>query len=242
MPRYKIVLEYDGTDFCGWQRQADKRTVQGILEDALSEFGEGHIGVTGAGRTDSGVHALGQAVHFDLARDIDCIKLMSALNGKTPDDVLVKSVSEVASTFHARYDAVFRRYLYIISRQPTVIGRRYSWLPKFDYDFRLLESLAREFLGVYDFAAFCKTKSLRENTVCTVSHAEWTENESQRVFEIVADRFLHQMVRLIVGTMMDIANGRFEPDVIPQIFASGDVANCGTTAPPHGLFLAEVGY
>ncbi|MBL7190645.1 tRNA pseudouridine(38-40) synthase TruA [bacterium] len=242
MPRYKIIIEYDGTDFAGWQRQPADRTVQEELENALSEFGEGHINVIGAGRTDSGVHALGQTAHFDLNYEIAIESLLKALNAKTEDDLLIKHIEIAKPDFHARYDAVSRRYLYIISLQPTVIGRRFSWYPRFDYNFKLLESLTAEIIGEYDFAAFCKTKSLKENTVCTVYHAAWTENPSQRVFEITADRFLHHMVRLMVGTMMNIAAGGMAPDIIPEIIASKDVSVCGAPAPPNGLFLAEVKY
>lgn len=240
--RYKIVVEYDGTDYRGWQIQPEGRTIQGELERALSEFGEGRISVIGAGRTDTGVHALGQAAHFDLNREIDAGELMSALNAKIPKDILVKSVETVHPAFHARYDALWRKYLYVITKSPTAIGLRFSWHPPFKYDFQLLRELPAEIIGQRDFAAFCRFKSQKENTVCTVSNAVWSENEAQRVFEIAADRFLHQMVRLLVGTMMDISRGRFQPDAMAEIIASRAVESCGISAPPQGLFLAEVGY
>ncbi len=240
--RYKIIIEYDGTDFCGWQLQSEGRTVQGELENALLEFGEGRLAVLGAGRTDSGVHALGQAAHFDLAREIAPEALRSALNAKTEGDILVKSVEAVHAAFHARYDALWRKYLYIVAKTPSAIGRHYSWHPPFEYDFDLLRELAVEIEGQRDFASFCKYKSMKENTFCAVAYAAWSENEAQRVFEIMADRFLHQMVRLLVGTMMDIARGRYAPDALGDILESGDVERCGTAAPPQGLFLAEVGY
>ena len=242
MPRYKILLEYDGTNFTGWQLQPNARTVQGEIEDALEEFGNGRVSVTGAGRTDSGVHALGQAAHFDLPREIDPQELRAALDAKTPEEIYIKTAEKVKDGFHARFDARWRRYLYIIARQPSPIGRLYSWYPPFDYKFRVLQQLTPDLLGGNDFAGFCLAKSKKENCVCTVAHAGWTENGSQQVFEIVADRFLHEMVRLIVGTMMDIARGRFDPDRIVNILHNSDVTLCGTAAPAKGLFLAEVGY
>jgi len=212
------------------------------LEKALLEFGEGEITVTGAGRTDAGVHALNQAAHFDLLKEVEPNSIVSALNAKTASEILIRTAEIAAPAFHARYDAVWRKYLYIISKNPTAIGRRYSWHPSFDYNFKLLQAQAAEVMGERNFAAFCKSKSLKENTVCTISYAAWTENAGQRIFEIVGDRFLHQMVRLMVGTMLDVARGRFEPDAIEGILESGDVSRCGTSAPAQGLFLAEVGY
>ena len=242
MPRYKMLLEYDGSDFAGWQIQPDARTVQGELEKALAEFGEGAIPVTGAGRTDAGVHALGQTAHFDLQRQITPEELRAALNAKTPDDIYIKSLAQTADDFHARYSAEWRRYLYVIAKEPSPIGRKFSWYPPFGYNFKTLQQITPDILGGNDFAGFCRAKSQKENTICTVAVAAWTQNKSQCVFEIVADRFLHEMVRLIVGTMMDIARGRFEPDQLVKILHTGDINLCGTAAPPQGLFLAEVGY
>ena len=188
------------------------------------------------------MHALNQAAHFDLAKEVEPADIVSALNAKTASEILIRTAEIAAPAFHARYDAVWRKYLYIISKSPTAIGRRYSWHPPFDYNFKLLQVQAAEVLGERDFAAFCISKSLKENTVCAISDAAWTENAGQRIFEIVGDRFLHQMVRLMVGTMLDVARGRFEPDAIEGILESGDVGRCGTAAPPQGLFLAEEGY
>ena len=242
MARFKIIIEYDGTDFAGWQVQPDERTVQGELEKALKEFGEGDVGVTGAGRTDSGVHALGQAAHFDLEREIAPGELRAAINAKTPEEIYVRECFAVSEDFHARFDANFRRYLYVLAKDQSPIGRRYSWYPPFDYDFKILQQVCPDFLGGHDFAGFCRAKSLKENTLCTVAHANWTENESQCIFEIAADRFLHEMVRLLTGTMLDIARGCFEPDALVGILEDRDVTKCGTAAPSKGLFLAEVGY
>jgi len=242
MPRYKIILEYDGSDFAGWQFQPDARTVQGELEKALTEFGEGAISVTGAGRTDSGVHALGQTAHFDLNRPISPEELRAALNAKTSDDIYLKHLEQAADDFHARFNAQWRRYLYVIAKEFSPIGRRFSWFLPYEYDFKTLQQITPDLLGGNDFAGFCRAKSQKENTVCTVAHAAWTQNPGQCVFEIVADRFLHEMVRLLVGTMIDIARGRFEPDQLVKILHTGDVTLCGSAAPPQGLFLAEVGY
>jgi len=242
MPRYKLIIEYDGTDYCGWQRQDNAKTVQEEIEKALNEFGEGNISVTGAGRTDSGVHALGQVAHFDLRREIEPEELKSALNAKIPSDIVIKHLENAQPEFHARYDAVRRKYLYVISKYPTAIGHRFSWFPPYIYKFDLLCSLASDILGEHDFAGFCKLKSRKENTKCTVFLSNWYENDAQVIFEIQADRFLHSMVRLIAGTMLDIARGRFKTDTIIEILESRDVNQAGTALPAQGLFLAEVIY
>ena len=242
MPRYKIILEYDGSDFVGWQVQPEGRTVQAELEKALSEFGEDKINVIGAGRTDSGVHALGQTAHFDLGKELEPQTLLLALNAKTPEDIIVKSVEIANPDFHARFDATWRKYLYVLAKSPSAIGRRFSYLPPYDYKIELLQSIAPDILGQHDFAAFCKLKSQKENTICNILQSSWTENQGQVVYEVIADRFLHSMVRLLVGTMLDIARGRFAPDALLEILESGDVTKTGTAAPPQGLFLAEVGY
>jgi tRNA pseudouridine38-40 synthase len=242
LPRYKITIEYDGSEFCGWQKQAGERTVQGEIEKALLEFDKGRIKVIGAGRTDAGVHALGQSAHFDLNIDIEPENLRTALNAKIPDDILIENICIVESNFNARKNAKWRKYFYIVAKYPTIIGRKYSWYPSFDYDSELLKGLSSEIVGRKDFAGFCKAKSLKENTICQVYFANWSENEAQQVFEIVADRFLHQMVRLLVGTMMDVARGRFRPSIVSEIIDCKNVRLCGTVAPPQGLFLVEVGY
>jgi len=242
MPRYKITIEYDGTDFAGWQFQPNARTVQGDLENALREFNEGDISVIGAGRTDAGVHALGQTAHFDLKHDIAPEALRAALNAKTGEDVYIKSLEVAPDNFHARYSATYRRYLYVVAKERSPIARRFSWYPPFSFSFKILQQISSDILGGNDFGGFCLAKSLKENTICTVAYAAWTENDSQYIFEIIADHFLHEMVRLLVGTMMDIARGRFDPDHLVKILETRDVTLCGSTAPPQGLFLAEVGY
>lgn len=242
MPRYKIIIEYDGTDFAGWQFQPEERTVQGELENALHEFNEGYISVTGAGRTDAGVHALGQTAHFDLHRDITPEALRAALNAKTGEDLYVKSIEVADSDFNARFNAVYRRYFYVIAKEKSPIGRRFSWHPPFEFNFKILQQVVSDILGGNDFSGFCLAKSQKENSVCTVAYAAWTENDSQYIFEIVADHFLHEMVRLLVGTMLDIARGRFDVDHLVKILETRNVTLCGTAAPPQGLFLAEVGY
>jgi tRNA pseudouridine38-40 synthase len=216
--------------------------VQGEIESALGEFGEGRIKVVSAGRTDAGVHALGQVAHFDVEINIGPDTLKNALNAKTSEDIYIKRIDIANDNFHARRSAKWRKYFYIIAKYPTVIGRKYSWYPPFDYNFELLKQLPNKIVGKRDCAGFCKAKSLKENSICQISYASWSENEAQRVFEIVSDRFLHQMVRLLVGTMIDIARGRFQPEDIAKIFSSKDVRLCGTAAPPQGLFLVEVGY
>ncbi len=244
MPRFKLVVEYDGTRYCGWQRQNDDPSVQEEIETALGVALGRQISVVGSGRTDAGVHARGQVVHFDSDDIDDLFRLRGSLNGLLPHDIAVSDVSKTRETFHARYDAVSRRYQYYVSTHPTALDRSFRVTVSGDTDFRLMNSCAAELVGTHDFSSFCRTQSETTNRRCTITVAHWRREsrDGYFFFDIAGDRFLHGMVRAIVGTLLEISRGKREPECIPKILTARDRRMAGEAAPAKGLVLEEVVY
>lgn len=242
MRNLKLTLEYDGTNFSGWQVQKEGRTVQGVLEEALGRLLGERIRVVGAGRTDAGVHALGQVANFKTESLVPVGGIKMALNGLLPEDVAVREVAEVPPDFHARFSARTRRYRYNIYLRRRAVGRQYGWFVPYELELRRMEEAACAILGEHDFRAFCIASSVPKRSVCRVSEAGWSVGDGEVHFDIVADRFLHSMVRLLVGTMVEIGRGKLPVDVMGKALASGDKAFVGPSAPPCGLFLVEVMY
>lgn len=242
MRNIKLVLEYDGTDFVGWQIQANGRSVQEELEKALKQILQEDIRVIGGGRTDSGVHARGQVVNFFTSKDIEPAALVKGLNGVSPSDIAVLGGEQVPIKFHARYSATGRRYQYFISQRPTAIWRRYSWELVYMLDLKLMNQCVDFVLGEHDFASFCKAESEVDHHWCIVKSARWTKSESMFVFEITANRFLHGMVRALVGTMVDVGRGYRRIDDLQAILDAKDRRQAGMAAPAKGLFLEEILY
>jgi tRNA pseudouridine38-40 synthase len=238
----KLTVEYDGTDFVGWQSQQNGRSVQDEIIRALHQILGVDATLVGAGRTDSGVHARGQVAGFRTEHDITSVKLFAALNGVLPEDVRIRAVDEVGENFHARFDAKQRRYSYRISLAPTAIERRYSWHVKYALDLNVMKTVAPQIVGKHDFSAFCKNEAEVENRVCTVVRSEWVSSDELLTYTIAADRFVHGMVRAIVGTMVDIGRGYTPVEKFAEIMASHDRSAAGTAAPARGLCLEEVLY
>jgi tRNA pseudouridine38-40 synthase len=238
----KLTIEYDGTDFVGWQSQLNGRAVQDEVIRALHQVLGEDVTLIGAGRTDSGVHARGQVAGFRTENVIAPGKLFNALNGLLPEDVRVHAVEEVPVTFHARFDARQRRYSYRISLKPTALDRRTSWFVKFPLDARLMKAAAEQVLGKHDFGAFCKHEAEVENRVCTVVLSRWTPEGDRLVYDVAADRFVHGMVRVLVGTMVGIGRGFTPISSLAGIMASHDRSAAGEAAPARGLCLEEVLY
>ena len=243
MPRYRLVIEYDGTDFCGWQIQPKQPTVQQVLEDALATALRRRVTVVGSGRTDSGVHARGQVAHFDLDQAVETYRLRASLNGLLPETVAVRSIEKAPDEFHARYDARLRRYCYYVTTGFRALDRATRVRIRPRPDFTLMNRAVRALLGEHDFSAFCRTQSESENRVCTVSLAHWTrETPEDWTFEIAADRFLHGMVRTIVGTLLEIGRGKRPADDFARLLETRDRREAGPAAPALGLVLEEVSY
>jgi len=238
----KLTIEYDGTDFVGWQSQLNGRAVQDEIIRVLHQVLGEPVTLIGAGRTDSGVHARGQVAGFRTENPIAPAKLHSALNGKLPDDIRVHAVDDVPLTFHARFDAKQRRYSYCISLKPTALDRRTSWFVKYPLDGKLMKCAAEQLCGTHDFSAFCKHEAEVENRVCSVVTSEWIAAGGQMIYYVAADRFVHGMVRAMVGTMVDIGRGYTPLESLSAIFAAHARAAAGGAAPARGLCLEEVLY
>jgi tRNA pseudouridine38-40 synthase len=242
MRTLKLVVEYDGTSFVGWQFQANGRSVQEEITRVLDQVLQEPITLTGAGRTDSGVHARGQAASFRTSNPMSTGSLLSALNGLLPDDVRVHSVEEVSPDFHARFSARERTYRYHIGLFPVAIGRQYRWHVRYDLNLELMNRVAADVVGDHDFTSFCKSDSEVNHHRCTVHRSFWGEKPGALTYEICANRFLHGMVRALVGTMVDIGRGYTPYAEFAAILEAKDRRRAGMAAPPQGLFLEEVTY
>jgi tRNA pseudouridine38-40 synthase len=246
MSCFKITLAYDGTDFIGWQRQAAGVSIQGVVEEAARALDEGDVTVTGAGRTDAGVHALGQVASFSLSRDITPDTLVRALNARLPRDVRVLTAEPVAPTFHARFGARSKTYRYRLWNADVVLPfeRRYTWHVVGALDVGAMAEGARLIEGRHDFAAFQVEGSAPLSTERTVlrSEVQRTLGSPLIVYDIEGTGFLRHMVRSIAGTLVEIGRGRRGPEWMTEVIESRSRGAAGVTAPPDGLFLMAVRY
>lgn len=246
MGRYKAIVEYDGTDFSGFQRQAPLAgpTVQGALEGALAAIGKKAIGVAGAGRTDSGVHASGQVIAFELEWRHPAETLARALNANLPRSVAVRGVAECPPDFHPRFSAKGRKYRYSIynAPEPSPLRERFAWRVWPTLDVEALQTASARLIGRRDFAAFGSAPETGMHTIREVREARWESSGGVLNFCIGADAFLYRMVRSIVGTLRLVGHSELTPDEFEQIMASADRGRVKTLAPPNGLCLVEVLY
>jgi tRNA pseudouridine38-40 synthase len=245
MPRYSVVLEYDGTPFVGWQRQAIGTSVQGALEAAIEKFCGEHVVTRGAGRTDAGVHALGQVAHFDLAKDTDPDRVRDALNFHLrPHPVAVLECRNVSNTFDARFSANERRYLYRIltRRAPPVLDRdRVWWLP-ISLDADAMADAASILVGHHDFTTFRATQCQSASPMKTLDLFEVTRQGSEIRCVVASRSFLHSQVRSMVGSLKHIGEGKWTKADLEAALLARDRTACGTVAPASGLYLSEVRY
>lgn len=244
MPTFKITVAYDGTDYIGWQRQATGTSIQGLLEDALREFGDGDIAVSGAGRTDAGVHALAQVASFALVRAIAPDAVVRALNAKLPDAIRVTAAEEVPASFHARFDARGKTYRYRIWNGDVLppFERRYAWHVPGGLDVEAMRQAAALVEGPHDFAAFQSAGSDVATTTRNVYASTLTSDGALLIYETIADGFLRHMVRALAGSLVEIGRGQHAPDWIARVLESRERSAAGRTAPAHGLFLVRVHY
>jgi tRNA pseudouridine38-40 synthase len=244
----KLTLEYDGSNYVGWQRQAEGVSIQGLLEDALAPFAGEAVTVHGAGRTDAGVHALGQVASVRTAATHDVQTLQRALNAVLPVDVRVTRIEDAAPGFHARFDATSKTYEYRIANGPyaSAFEHRYVWHVPGTLDVEAMRAGAALLVGRHDFAAFQSTGGEVATTVRTIHHLEiqggWDSSASHLSLKVDGDGFLRHMVRSIAGTLVDVGLGRWPAGYVGEILASRDRAMAGRAAPPGGLFLIAVKY
>jgi tRNA pseudouridine38-40 synthase len=238
----KLEIEYDGTDFHGWQIQPKLRTVQKEIQDKLETILGHKINLIGAGRTDVGVHALGQVANFKTTSELDKNSIINGLNGLLPDDIVIKSIEEVDLNFNSRYDAKSRLYKYRIYPGRTAILRKYVWEVLYLLNFEDILEATKKIEGKHDFSSFCVAESTKNDNVCDVFAANWERAELELVFKIEADRFLHAMVRSLVGTLVEVGRGYFSVSDFVNIMEAKDRRKAGPTAPACGLYLVKVEY
>lgn len=238
----KLTIQYDGAAFSGWQFQPRLRTVQGELEAAIEKLTGKRETVYGAGRTDAGVSALGQVANFRTPSRLPAKKFRDGLNFHLPGDILIRAAEDAPEAFHARYDAICRRYEYRIGRRGTVMDRERIWEIAGTPDRRLMEAAAEMIMGEHDFSTFCVTASRKPDNRCLVYRSRWSWSGDVGRYDIAADRFLHTMIRSLVGVMVDLGLGRMTRRRFDAIFAAGDHRAIRHVAPARGLTLVAVDY
>ncbi|MCF7796670.1 MAG: tRNA pseudouridine(38-40) synthase TruA [Lentisphaeria bacterium] len=241
--RVALLLEFEGTNYQGWQAQPTGPTIQFVLETALREILKEIPRVTGSGRTDAGVHALGQVAHFDIeSLKIPVERLPAALNQALPDDIRVLAAQRTPEDFNSRFDAIAREYAYHISSYPNALHRQTSWYCKYNPDRALLASCAEMVVGEHDFTSFCAAITDTHNMVCRVDFSSWEFLPRGLIYRVRANRFLHHMVRMLVGNMIEVARGRWSLAYFRKLLQQPDHEHDTVTAPAHGLRLERVDY
>jgi tRNA pseudouridine38-40 synthase len=244
MPTVKLVLEYDGTCYAGWQRQPDHPTIQEAIERAIHQVSQETVPVVGAGRTDAGVHALGQVASFRTDRDWPASSWMRAVNAVLPKDIAVLSATLTDAGFHAQHDARGKLYTYRILHRPTrpTVDRTFVWHIYRPLDDRAMQRAAASLIGSQDFSSFQGSLTDNNNPICHLRRLDVIRHDEQVFIEAYADRFLKHMVRTIVGTVVEVGLGKRTPESLTEVLQARDRTAAGLTAPAHGLFLMRVDY
>lgn len=244
MKRIKLVVAYDGTNYCGWQYQPNVETIEGVLNEKLSALLNEHIEVIGASRTDAGVHALGNVAVFDTETTIPSDKIYCALNTKLPDEIRAVSSCEVADDFHPRHCDTVKTYEYRIynARVDNPVKRFYFHTVHQKMDVGRMNEAAKYFIGEHDFKSFCAAGAQVQTTVRTIYSLEVEKNGSDFLIRVTGNGFLYNMVRIIAGTLIKVGTGLIEPDSITAMIEAKDRCAAGPTAPAKGLMLAEIKY
>jgi tRNA pseudouridine38-40 synthase len=237
-----LEIQYKGTHYHGWQNQPDAITVQEVLEHALSCLTSEKVAITGAGRTDAGVHAMQMYAHFDVDKPAEVSQLTYRLNAFLPKDIAIRSILPVIPSAHARFDAVTRSYIYRIHRDKDVFLTDGSYYLKQSLDLDLMNEACRVLFQYSDFECFSKSNTDVNTYNCTIYEAEWLEKGSVLEFHITADRFLRNMVRAIVGTLINLGMGKSAIQDLHEIIRSKDRSQAGYSVPAHGLYLSKVTY
>tara|TARA_R110002124_G_scaffold120157_3_gene278033 strand:+ start:15481 stop:16209 length:729 start_codon:yes stop_codon:yes gene_type:complete len=242
MPRYKLTIEYNGIGFSGWQIQPDARTVEGELEKAFSKILQQDVDLIGQGRTDAGVHAKGQVAHVNLENVANLEKLIVGVNGLVGSEIYIHECEKVHEEFHARFDAISREYAYTILKTPSPLLDEVAWCPSGELDPALFLKCAALLKGEFDFSGFSKFNEENYTTLCTIQKSEFEELEDKWIYRISANRFLRNMVRRIVGTMMEVSKGKLTVKEFSELLNNSDAEVKSFTAPSKALVLEKVFY
>lgn len=239
-----MTVCYDGKDFAGWQVQPRQRTVQGCIQDGLARLMGNPVTIHGSGRTDSGVHALGQVFHFQGNARIPAERMVAAVNTCLPKDIAVCEASLAEPGFHARFDVKEKTYRYRILNTPVrcPLKHHYTWHVPEPVDLQAIRTVLPELTGTLDFAGFAASGSPRSSTVRTLSQAKAWKEDAEIILEFTANGFLYHMVRNLAGTLVEIGTGRRQPNSIAEVLTTGNRSLAGITAPPQGLYLVSVKY
>lgn len=243
MSRYKLTIEYDGTRYSGWQMQKGGKTIQGEILDACRDlFETDQLDVYGAGRTDAGVHAIGQVAHLQVQTDLPLLRIKYGINDRLPADIGILNVEEAADNFHARHDAVARSYIYQISRRRTAFGKKYVWWIKDYLDIKLMVEAAKHYTGLKDFRNFTDPAQEQASTKVQVMHAGVYDHGDMIIFHVIGSHFLWKQVRRMTGVLAEAGRGKLNPADINSFFQGSTDIPAKLTPPPSGLFLERIYY
>jgi tRNA pseudouridine38-40 synthase len=244
MNNYKLLIQYDGTNYSGWQIQKNAATVQQCIVDAIRIITKEDVNLIGAGRTDSGVHALGQTANFRCSKELDLYKFLYSLNSILPNDISIKQIDKVDESFSSRYDAKKRSYIYFFISQKNPFYQKYSYMfPQIkNLSFAKLNKLSSILIGEHDFTSFSRKNEEQENKFCNVNEIYWRKGNEVSLFYISADRFLHGMVRTIIGTILMAAEKNYDENYLIDVLNKKDRNEADESVPAKGLFLYKVRY
>jgi tRNA pseudouridine38-40 synthase len=242
MFNYKLTIQYEGTDYAGWQIQENALSVQEVICNSIKKILQEDINLIGSGRTDTGVHALGQVANFNVRQQLDLFKFKYSLNSVLPKDISITSIETVDESFHSRFSARKRSYIYLISNQKSPFFERYSYTYYSELKQEKLNELSSTLIGVKDFTSFCKINTKVQNKICEVYEARWRRHKNFLIFYIEANRFLYGMVRAVVGSLLKAYSPEEGTNYLKNIFNQKDRSAAADAVPAKGLFLYKVKY
>lgn len=242
MKNFRLLIQYDGTNYAGWQSQINARTIQDEISKTISVVLNEDVNLIGAGRTDSGVHALGQVANFRTDKTLDLYRFKYQLNSILEKDISILKIEEKQEAFHSRFDAKKRSYIYLISKYKSPFYSKYSYFCNQKINCDRLNILSQAFIGQRDYSSFSRKNSDTENKTCCIYDAIWKERKDLIIFKIEADRFLHGMVRTITGTLLKALKYNYDNNYIEEIILNKDRESAGEAVPAKGLFLFKVKY
>ncbi len=242
MDNFKLLIQYDGTNYCGWQIQANSATIQQKITETAEIILKEKINLIGSGRTDTGVHALGQVANFKTTMDLDVYKFKHSINAILPKDISILKIEKTKPEFHSRFDAKSRSYIYFISKYKSPFYERFSYFYHNELNCELLNKLSKSLLGKKDFSSFARKNTETKNKICNIYEAYWKSTSDLIIFKIEADRFLHGMVRTIIGTLLNSLKNNYDNNYFKKIIELKDREAAGEAVPAKGLFLYKVKY